>query len=390
MRLGFVTGRWISEDGGLWTDAGLGRLMDALQGGVDRFTAAGSLIRERHPLHDHRLALARSDLVPLPEMLSFRAGVFRQSECRAAIREVERRSDVVIVQLPFTAPLALGGALRPRVYHVCADVYAIVNAAEHYEGVLRLASVAVAQGVHQLYRVLTTRPDARVVTNGRSLLERYHPAKGRAVVSSALRERDMSSVERSRSDGGFRVLFVGHLRPEKGIDILLTAFEELLASVPGAELHIIGPENAPQLDVAQRLEARVERLRASGRVELCGHRGFGPELFQCFADADVLALPSLSEGTPRVLIEARAFGCPVVASNVGGIPTSVEDGVDGLLVPPGDPRALAAALRRLALDLGLRGALVERGRDRARAHTVEAFARSILEETEVLVRPRCP
>ncbi len=93
-------------------------------------------------------------------------------------------------------------------------------------------------------------------------------------------------------------------------------------------------------------------------------------------------LPSLSEGTPRVLVEARAFGCPVVATRVGGIPTSVTDEVDGLLVPPSDPDALTHAMSRLMTDATLHARLKQAGIARARRHTVEAFVSTMAEEVE--------
>jgi glycosyltransferase involved in cell wall biosynthesis len=106
-------------------------------------------------------------------------------------------------------------------------------------------------------------------------------------------------------------------------------------------------------------------------------------LFQAYADADVLALPSLSEGTPRVLVEARAFGCAVVATTVGGIPTSVTHGVDGLLVPPGDPAALCEALVQLAADEQERQRLVDGGLRRARQCTIEVMVNELAAQLEL-------
>ncbi len=74
-----------------------------------------------------------------------------------------------------------------------------------------------------------------------------------------------------------------------------------------------------------------------------------------------------------MLIEARANGLPLVATNVGGIPTSVTDGHDGLLVPPRDPAALAAAIQRLAADGALRRSLIRNGLEAARKLTVDSF-----------------
>src|SRR6185295_17890657 len=102
------------------------------------------------------------------------------------------------------------------------------------------------------------------------------------------------------------------------------------------------------------IHRRVARSPYAADIELRGMLPFGEELFELYRTSDVYVLPSLSEGTPRTAVEARAFGCPVVATNVGGIPTSISDGVDGLLVPPRDPAALAAAIDRLLSDEALR------------------------------------
>ena len=72
------------------------------------------------------------------------------------------------------------------------------------------------------------------------------------------------------------------------------------------------------------------------------------------ADADIVVLPSISEGLPVVLLEALSQGKAVVATRAGGIPEVISDGIDGVLVEPGDPGALARALARVAGDTGLR------------------------------------
>jgi glycosyltransferase involved in cell wall biosynthesis len=318
-------------------------------------------------------------------MPSYAQGAYRSRACTRAIREVERRSDVVIVQLPFTAPTALLGSTRPRVYHLCADVKAIVETSAYYRGLRGLVARAAATGIDQVQSRLLREPGIRVLSNGAALRARYGDPPGQDTVSSSLFEREIGSVPRRRAaDGRFRVLFVGFLRPEKGIDTLLDAFDRLLETVPNAELELVGAPALVDRGFAE-IHRRLNVLTSRGQARVLGPQSYGPALFQRFADADVLAVPSRSEGTPRVLVEARAFGCPVVASRVGGIPTSVEDGVDGLLVPPGDPVALAGALHRLHGESGLRERLISNGHSRASGATLEAFTRKLLHEVVELV-----
>lgn len=110
------------------------------------------------------------------------------------------------------------------------------------------------------------------------------------------------------------------------------------------------------------VEAEVRRLGLQDAVTLTGTRADVPGLL---ARADVFVLSSRSEGAPLSILEAMAAGLPVVSSRVGGVPELVAEGETGLLVPPGDPAALAAALGRLVADAGLRRRLGVAGRERA-------------------------
>jgi glycosyltransferase involved in cell wall biosynthesis len=117
---------------------------------------------------------------------------------------------------------------------------------------------------------------------------------------------------------------------------------------------------------------------------MLGPKPFGPELFGVFAESDVLVLTSRSEGTPRVLVEARAMGCPVIASRVGGVPDSVTEGVDGLLFPSGRADCLAESLLRLAQNPPLQRELAKNGRERTKNLTIERFADTISDQIDQL------
>lgn len=111
---------------------------------------------------------------------------------------------------------------------------------------------------------------------------------------------------------------------------------------------------------------------------------FGEPLFDMYRNHDVFVLPSLSEGTPRTLVEARAFGCPVVATRVGGIPSSVDDGRTGLLVEPNDSLGLATAIERLLDDESLRVSLIHEGLAGSHEHSLEHFAGQLVDELNIL------
>jgi glycosyltransferase involved in cell wall biosynthesis len=227
-RVGFVSGRVFHDDGHvLWTDAGLGRLIDALRARVGQFNAALSPAMKQ-PLLDHRLTLAPGQVLSLPELPSIGRGFAKFAACRRIIRELEQRSDVVIVQLPFEAPLALFGARKPRIYHVCADIWAFANRSTRFAGWKRLPALAVGGLIDHIQGRVMRRRDVRVVTNGRALQVHYGNPPGQAVISSTICDSEIMSVPRSRPpDAPFRVLYVGYIRHEKGVDLLVDAFARL-------------------------------------------------------------------------------------------------------------------------------------------------------------------
>ncbi len=134
----------------------------------------------------------------------------------------------------------------------------------------------------------------------------------------------------------------------------------------------------------ERLLRIIEELGIEKKVSWEGYAKFGADLFAQIDRSDMLVLPSLSEGTPHVLIEARARSLPIIASRVGGIPGSVSDGQDGLLVPPRDPTAIAQAISRVIGNQELRQRLIRQGRERVRMLTIEWFVDLVM---DLLTRP---
>jgi D-inositol-3-phosphate glycosyltransferase len=170
------------------------------------------------------------------------------------------------------------------------------------------------------------------------------------------------------------LLYVGRLAPIKGLDTLLEAMRRLPL---GATLLVVGGEqDEPDRDHGARLrqlatslglEARVRFLRAQPQHRL--------RLFYAAADATVV--PSYYESFGMVALEAMACGSPVVASRVGGLATTVKDGTTGVLVPEGDPRALADALGRLLADAPLRERLSREATRWAHEHRWPCVAEAV-------------
>jgi glycosyltransferase involved in cell wall biosynthesis len=162
------------------------------------------------------------------------------------------------------------------------------------------------------------------------------------------------------------VLFVGNLEPRKQVDVLLRAMACVCRALPAARLIVVGSGESAG---AQDQTARLLRLMAEldlGEVARFVGRVDDRQLQDWYAAADVFALPSSSEAQGIVALEAMAAGLPVVATAVGGLVGTIEDGQTGVLVPSGDVAALA---HRLALLL----------QDRPRRQTIGVAARRAVE-----------
>jgi glycosyltransferase involved in cell wall biosynthesis len=154
------------------------------------------------------------------------------------------------------------------------------------------------------------------------------------------------------------VLFVGNLEPRKQVDVLVRAMASVRQQLPDAALIVVGSgESAGVQDQTARLIrlthdlglAADDAVRFVGRVE-------DERLLDYYAAADIFALPSSSEAQGIVALEAMACGLPVVASAVGGLLGTIQDGLTGFLVPPGEVPALAERLLALLVDDNLREA----------------------------------
>ena len=154
------------------------------------------------------------------------------------------------------------------------------------------------------------------------------------------------------------IAFVGRIQRLKAPDVLIDATAELLRRHPDRHLTvvIVGGPSGSGLDAPTVLQEQVARLGIEAHVKF--FRPMPPEkLVQVFRAADVVAVPSHNESFGLVALEAQACGTPVVATNVGGLPLAVDDGVSGLLVDGHDPLHWADVLGRVLDDDALRFAL---------------------------------
>ena len=215
-------------------------------------------------------------------------------------------------------------------------------------------SPAWSRVVVDLERVLGRLTDAVVVLGPEAVRDLNQLGIGRRVVAIApgfdparLAAFRCGGREAGRHRWGIpgnerAILVLGRLAPVKGIDVLIDILADLAAH--GVRPHVLVAGDGPQ---RADLEKQTRRLGLAGTVRFLG---WLDDVSSVLAAADLLVMPSRSEGYPHVLMEAQAAGLPVLATDVGEVKHLIDHGQTGFLIPPDDPGALADSLRRLLTE----------------------------------------
>jgi glycosyltransferase involved in cell wall biosynthesis len=226
----------------------------------------------------------------------------------------------------------------------------------------------IRRGTHVLVAVSAEIEDRLRGKTGRARLVRIRNGIERDRLPKAC-DREGLLRELSLPEGTVLFGAAGRLVPVKGIDVLLDAAARLAPDHPEHRFLLVG--DGPS---REELERRAEELGIADRVLFLGHRNDAERIIGCL---DALVMPSMHEGMPMALLEARALGVPIAASRTGGIAEAVSS-EDGLLVEPGDAAALAEALRRIR-------SFPRRPRDRFSSGETDEFSASRMIEDYVRV-----
>jgi starch synthase len=255
--------------------------------------------------------------------------------------------------IPHVATVHSLEPLRPWKAEQLGGGYALSSWAERISLASATAVVAVSDGMR--HDVLSVYPEipperVRVIRNGIDTLE-YAPDDKTDVL-------ERHGIDRSRP----YVIFVGRITRQKGVPVLLRAAAAL---DPSAQLVLCaGAADTPELG-AEVSELVAELQASRSGVIWIPEMLPKPDVIQLLTHALLFACPSVYEPLGIVNLEAMACATAVVASRVGGIPEVVADGVNGLLVPPDDPAALADAMNQLLREPGRAAAMGRAGRERA-------------------------
>lgn len=193
-----------------------------------------------------------------------------------------------------------------------------------------------------------------------------------------LRRAEEARVGRARlglPDDALVIGIVARLERWKGVDVLVHAFAELIHRFPRLHLVVVGGPHPLQPAYAEKIQRLPSELGLGQHVTFCGHQG---DAAKWMCEMDIVVSASFGEPFGMVIVEGMALGKAVVATNSGGAPEIVTDGVNGMLVEPGDVQGLAGALSRLVASAELRRDLGTAARVRAADFSARRFVDGVL------------
>lgn len=307
-----------------------------------------------------RLAAHGAEFVEVPFR---RGGIDPRGDLAAlwALRRLYRRLRPRLVHHFNTKPIIFGG-VAVRGLRGAVVVNTVTGLGYGLNGAPSLAGVLRRAFRYSLPRAVATvfqnADDLRYFTEGGLV----NPARAHLIASSGVDLERFAPPPAPPAE--VRVVLVGRMVWQKGLAVFADAARRVRAAHPQARF-VVGGEFDPGHPDAVPREWVEERVR-EGTFEFTGYVRDMPALLR---ETSVFVLPStFGEGFPRVLIEAGATAVPVVTSDLPGCREAVVDGETGVLVPAGDPAALAAALERLVADGALRRRMGEAARRRVEAH----------------------
>lgn len=376
LTLGVISSIGVSGHGTRWhTHVSFGRVLNLLGPKFRRVIFSAKEFREPTESMDCELNAEHIEVRPGPSFAHSIDVLRRPGPLLKSYRELIDSCDVVFARgtNPFSWYIHwyCSRRRRPISHWLVGNPLELLKMESRYGGFKDRLALWYTYADEKMLKWMVTKSNAALVVNGEELGQKWSQFSPETVVSSTISKSEYRKREDTCTGQAVRLLFVGFVRPEKGLEYLIRAIPNINSQIP-VKLSIVG-ENARYPAELRRIETLINELGVSEQVEWMGYARFGADLFEHLDNSDILVLPTLSEGTPRVLVEGRARSVPIVSTTVGGIPSSVTDGVDGLLVPPKDHVALAQAISRVINDSGLRASLIRNGYTTAENWCVENF-----------------
>lgn len=325
--------------------------------------------------HLSLIELKNLTIVNLPYYTSMLQAQSHKTKFARAIRQIGPKVDLFYCRVP--DPFCWMPAQitdKPVIMHFVGDT---ADATKHNIHFSWLKKKILLAGYHFEYRrILKSARKSTVYTNGTHLskkLQRWG-INATPVVSSTVTQKDLAPAPlRTLSNSPLSIIYVGYLRYAKGIDTLIKLIKKLEEREFDYQFHIVGNG-----EMRTHLEQLVKEMNLTSRVHLYGHIDDRDRLLSLLQTSDLFFFPSLSEGSPRVVIEAMSQGCPVLSTPVGSLPGCFEEGKEILFFPFNDASIATNKILEMSNNLEKLTSIRDHAYQKvATQFTMEQFIRTI-------------
>lgn len=382
----FTVKRLCRSEGRYYTYGGFGDYLAAMRASF-RQTVLVAHVKESTPPAGYYLIPPGNDLevVPLPQVRSEVGTWLYLPLVTWRSWRASARMDVAHARMPNHTGVLGAMACRIRGVPVFCQIIADWHLEAQRMPVSRKCGLGLLMKLHMyLYDRMerSVCKEQLVFAQGRSCFEKHRPHSDCELVLSSAHHRDDVVPPTPRfQKAPYVILTVARLNNVKNQRLVLEALAMLRGT--GEDWRVVLVGEGPQ---RAELKREAGRLGVLAAVRLVGQVERGRELWAHYDAADCFVLPSRSEGTPKVLLEAMARGLPVIAADVAGIPSTVAHEERGLLFRDNDVGGLVSALRRMATENALRRSVTRKAHVFSLEHTVERATETMLEK----VRARWP
>lgn len=294
---------------------------------------------------------------------------------KKTIKEVASKTDLFYCRVP--DPFCWMPAQmtdKPVIMHFVGDTADATKHNIHFSWLKK--QILLAGYSFEYRRILKSARKSTVYTNGSHLSEKLHKQGVNAtpVVSSTITKEDLALEPlRALSNKPLTIIYVGYLRYAKGIDTLIEVIRRLEERHFDYQFHIVGDG-----DMYSTLQQLIDDLKLDDHIYLHGHIDNRDKLLSLLRSSDLFFFPSLSEGSPRVVIESMSQGCPVLSTPVGSLPGCFEENKEILFFPFKDAEIATSKIIEVGENLEMLTQLRDRAyRKVSERFTMEEFIRTI-------------
>lgn len=354
-----------------YCNGAFGRFLDKMSKKYDRIYLCVPVkeLDYNGTVNDYNVTSDNLVIQSLPPYNGFIGGLKNSKLIKKAIREHSKHwTTAIYIRWPVPFSKYVYDIAKEKkmmvCFHIVGDTKTIVTNGDKYNGLKKkLAILYATLNELQMKKMLK---NSVALVNGSGLRRLYSSNNNIKEIRTSTFQKSEIFYRANKIESRVNILYVGYMRHEKGVPFLLEAINDLNEKGFDAHITLVGDG-----DRVTEYKNLASDLNIISKTNFKGHIPLGEALLSEYRSCNIFVLPSISEGTPRVLIEAMASGAAVIATNTGGIPFTVKNGENGLLVPVENYKEISSSIKYLLENQDSMTKLINNGYKFAEKNTLE-------------------